>query len=98
MASQQPENNAQKSSLPTPFQPNPDDPYIRPKIGEFVSYLYHRNVYRTGIFVTKDGTIRFLEGRNKLGEVVYNDVKFHINKTMFQKGSFRRRPDLTPGR
>eukprot|EP00537_Pseudo-nitzschia_pungens_P009604 CAMPEP_0172381310 /NCGR_PEP_ID=MMETSP1060-20121228/70877_1 /TAXON_ID=37318 /ORGANISM="Pseudo-nitzschia pungens, Strain cf. cingulata" /LENGTH=671 /DNA_ID=CAMNT_0013109079 /DNA_START=102 /DNA_END=2117 /DNA_ORIENTATION=- len=63
----------QKSSVPPPFEPKFDDPYIVPQPGQLISYLWHtrpnpvhgaKRIYRTGVLCSTDGTIRFFKNES----------------------------------
>lgn len=103
--------NKRISSVPPPFEAKNGDPYILPKPGQLVSYIWHsrpspafgrKQIYRTGVLCSNDGTIRFFEIENEC--VAKNDEdrkffegRFYLNKQVFKKGNFRVRNDLVVG-
>jgi hypothetical protein len=100
-----------QSDVPPPFEPRDGDPYIIPKPGELISYLWYtrpspvlgsKQIYRTGVLFSHDGTIRFFENDNESvgkneDERKYFEGRFYLNKQVFKKGNFRVRNDLVVG-
>jgi hypothetical protein len=86
---------------PPPFAPNPQDEYAKPRLHGLVSYLFHENPtkqYRTGVLCSNDGELRFFNGRQEDGVPGFNSYNFYLTEKYFNKGFFRPRPDLEPGR
>ena len=111
-----------KSDIPLPFEAKIGDRYIIPKSGQLISYLWHsrpspvlgiKQIYRTGVLCSNDGTIRFFESEDENGgsekekknEYIdeksttrkFYEGKFYLNKQVFKKGNFRVRTDLFVG-
>jgi hypothetical protein len=86
---------------PPPFTPNPQDEYAKPRLHGLVSYLFHEKPtkqYRTGVLYSNDGELRFFNGHQEDGVPGFNSYKFYLTEKYFNKGFFRPRPDLEPGR
>jgi hypothetical protein len=103
--------NRPESDIPPPFEAMDSDSYISPKPGQLIWYIWHtrpspvfgrKQIYRTGILCSNDGTIRFFEtGNENFGlngeERKFYEGRFYLNKQVFQKGNFRVRTDLVAG-
>lgn len=83
---------------PPSFLIGKDDPFVKPRVGELVTYLYHPDQYFVGLLCSKKGKIRFFHRRDVDGEPIFSDHEFYLTKTWFRKGQFRARPKLKPNR
>jgi len=103
--------NRRESNVQSPIESSNGGPYILPKPGQLISYIWHsrpspvfgrKQIYRTGILCSNDGTIRFFESDDKCVAKNNEDRKFYegrfyLNKKVFKKGNFRVRTDLVVG-
>ena len=83
-------------SHPPVFSPQATDKFAPPQPNSLVSYIWAKKpkLYRTGLLLEhpKD-TIRFYLAKDDIQE-----YKFCLTEPYFEKGSFRCRTDLQPGR
>jgi hypothetical protein len=90
--------SATEETPPSPFRPNPDDEYTKPKKNELVTYVWHRpNYYRTGVHWGNDHIAFYNESTLDDGTLDVYSKYFYLTKKRFQDGDFRPRPDLSTG-
>ena len=103
--------NREGYRVPPPFEIRDSDPYVVPKLGQLISYIWHKRpspvlgkkqIYRTGVLCANDGTIRFYEGESESftkddEDHKFYEGRFYLNKKLFKKGNFRVRSDLVVG-